>query len=163
MRPCSSPLLLNPNEISLSNLISRPANRRARRSSHNPSIHAPEEPPRALSPPNNPRSTEQSPRVPDLHISRRAPGLQQSLDDIQRRRRRSGEPPSEPTRRAVRERVVGQFAAPLHDLRQRLVGRELQRREGHRHRERRRVGDVEGAQAFLAHHRARAVGEGPVG
>lgn len=161
--PTSRLLILHADEVRLGDLIRAPANRRAGGGRHDARVHPPEEPGRALPPPYYPRSTEQASRRPDLRVARVAPRLQQRFDDVQRRRRRGRETARQSARRAVRQGIVAGLSSSLHDFREGLVCGELEGGEGNRHGEGGRVGDVEGAEAFVAEDGARAVGDGAVG
>lgn len=68
-----------------------PADRRTRHSGVDSRCETAEEALPAPSPPYDACSLPQTPRVPYLRVSRSSPGLQQCLDDIQRRRKASGD------------------------------------------------------------------------
>lgn len=118
-------------------------------------LEALEETSQALAPLNDGGGVPQTPDVPKFGVGRRATGLQQRLDDIERRCHTSRQTARQTSRRAVRIRVPS--ARRVHRLRQRLVSDKLQRREGHRHAQRGRVGHVEGAHALMPEHRSRTI------
>lgn len=79
---------------------------------------------------------------------RKASGLEQGLDNVERGGDTSGESTGQTTCNAMGEGVV--ILLGVHHLRDRLVGNELGGREGHGHAKCGRVGDVEGLETFGA-------------
>lgn len=96
----------------------------------------------------------------NLRVSSGAPRLQQSLDHIERSRHPGRDGSSQASRDTVGDRIIA-FRG-VHDLRDGLVGGELDGREGDGHGECRGVGHVEGPHTFRAVHRLGALGDGLV-
>ena len=123
-------------------------------------LQPPEEAAPAIALADDARRLQQALRITNPKILRRAARLQQRLDHVERRRQPRREPAGQPSRDAVRQRVVR--ARRVHDLGDGLVGHELQGGEGDGHAQRRRVGDIEGLQALGLEDLARALEHGPV-
>lgn len=130
----------------LCHFITRPANRGTGHSGDNSGPQTLPEPGQPLSPPNNRRSLLQPITVPNLGILTRSPRLKQRLDDIERRRGRSGNGTRKTSRDTMRQRIV--LLLGVDDLDEGFVGGELERGEGDRHKERGRVGNVECTETF---------------
>jgi hypothetical protein len=138
-----------------------PANSGTRHSGDDSRLQASQKPPEPLALMDNLGRIHQTLTMTYPLVSGRSPGLQQRLDNVQRRGKGRSERAGEATGHAMRERIV--FLARVQHLAEGVVGGELDSREGNRHRQRGRVRHVEGPQALVAVHRLRAVRDRLVG